>query len=204
MRIQNILDNAVKKKNWSQLPDGGRSSGMDLTGRYVRNILNTVCSDVSSYLEIGLYRGGTFEAALYGNSVFALGVDDWSQNWGPNSSRDEFYNRMNSVRGNNTVEIREKSCWDVMVSGPFDAYFFDGPHGYQDQYDALVKFYSAMADDFIYIVDDYDEVKSPEVVRAVKDSLVDLKVEILSEYYFPASDGFHEGVYFSALRKTKS
>ena len=76
MRIQNILDNAVKKKNWSQLPDGGRPSGLDLTGRYVRNILNTVCSDVTSYLEIGLYRGGTFEAALYGNCVFALGIDD--------------------------------------------------------------------------------------------------------------------------------
>lgn len=204
MNCKDILDNAVKKKNWSQLPDGGRSSSTDLTGRYVRNILNTICSDISSYLEIGLYRGGTFEAALFGNAIFALGIDNWSQNWGPGSSKAEFYSRLEAVRGQNNVVIKEGDCWEAEISGPFDAYFFDGPHGYQDQYDALVKFYHAMDNDFIYIVDDYDEVKSPEVVRAVQDSLKDLNVEILSEYYFPAGDGFHEGVYFSALRKAKS
>ena len=199
-----ILQNAILNKHISKLPNGGSPNQLDLTGHYVRNIINNICSQCRSYLEIGLYRGGTFTAALHGNQIQAFGIDDFSQNWGPNSSRDEFFDRLADAVGRNDVEIYEGDCWGVPDEKlkTYDVYMFDGPHGYQDQYDALPCFIENMNDEFIYIVDDYDYVKSPEVVRGVQNSIKDLKLTILIDYYFPAGPGFHEGVYFCVLKKS--
>jgi hypothetical protein len=200
--MKDILQSAIDNRHTSKLPREGWQSQNDLTGRFIRNILNNICSKIDSYLEIGLYRGGTFSAALWGNEIHAVGVDDWSQNWGIGSSKDEFLSKYLESKGYNTVDIYDMSCWDVDLSAfKFDAYLFDGPHGYTDQYDALVKFIDQMNNQFIYIVDDYDNEKSPLVVKGVQDSILDLKLKKTSEFYFPAGDGFHEGIYFCSLEK---
>lgn len=202
--MRSILEDAIEHMHQSKLPDGGKADKKDLTGHYVRNIVNNICSNNAvSYLEIGLYRGGIFSAALHENSIYAVGVDNWSQNWTGASSRDVFFDRINPLMGNNDVSVIEADCWSdgLLDNMCFNTYMFDGPHGYQDQYDALTRFVDKMEDEFIYMVDDYDKNQSPEVVEAVQESIKDLDLDIVFEYYAPKGDGFHQGVYFSCLRK---
>lgn len=203
--MKEILDNAITNMNNSQLPDNGAADDKDLTGSNIRNIVNNVCNnDDIRYLEIGLYRGGIFSSALYNNSIKAYGIDNWSQNWSGQSSRNAFMDRIEASRENNDITIIEDNCWKpnlIDSKEKFNVYTFDGPHGYQDQYDALIKYIDYMDDEFIYIVDDYDKSKSPDVVKAVEDSIINLNLEKLSEYYFAASAGFHVGILFSCLRK---
>jgi hypothetical protein len=203
--VKEILDNAITNMNNSQLPDNGAADAKDLTGSNIRNIVNNVCNnDDIRYLEIGLYRGGIFSSALYNNSIKAYGIDNWSQNWSGQNSRNAFMDRIEASRENNDITIIEDNCWKpnlIDSKEKFNVYTFDGPHGYQDQYDALIKYIDYMDDEFIYIVDDYDKSKSPDVVKAVEDSIINLNLEKLSEYYFAASAGFHAGILLSCLRK---
>jgi hypothetical protein len=200
--MREILERAVSSKNESNLPDLGRPSLGDLTGMCIRNIVNNICQNDIRYLEIGLYRGGIFSAALYGNSIRAVGIDNWSQNWMTDDSRKVFFDRLEETKGNNSVDIIESDCWvPSLLREKFNVYTFDGPHGWQDQYDALVKYIDHMDNCFIYIVDDYDRIKSPEVVDAVQSSIKNLNLKILLEYEFPAGNGFHEGIYMACLEK---
>lgn len=200
-----LIDSIANMKN-SRLEDNGSISFGDLTGRYIRNIINNICSNNDiRYLEIGLYRGGIFSSALFKNKITATGIDNWSQNWQNDDPKEVFFKRVLEVLDDNDIDIIEANCWEEnLLSGrKYNVYTFDGPHGYQDQYDALSKYYDNLDDVFIYIVDDYDHNKSPEVVKAVQDSISDLKLNKLCEYYFGASDGFHEGIYFCCLEKSK-
>jgi hypothetical protein len=40
--------------------------------------------------------------------------------------------------------------------GTFSVYLYDGPHEYQDQYDGLKLVLSALASEFVFIVDDWN------------------------------------------------
>lgn len=204
--MQEILNDAIKNKSVSKLSKGGDKSSGDLTGKYIRNIINNMCSnDDVRYLEIGLYRGGTFSAALTGNSIRAVGIDNWSQNWKSGNPKEIFFSRINDIQGLNDFSIITADCWSSgLLDEKFNVYLFDGPHGWQDQYDALDKYLQYMDDEFIYIVDDYDEVNSPDVVNAVQQSIIDLDLEKTSEHYFGRGHGFHEGVYFCALKRKNS
>lgn len=204
--MKEILNDSVMNMNNSRLEDNGSISFGDLTGRYIRNIINNICSnDGIRYLEIGLYRGGIFSSALFKNKIIATGIDNWSQNWQNDDPKEVFFKRVLEVIDDNEVDIIEADCWEsnLLTNRKYNVYTFDGPHGYQDQYDALAKYYDNLDDVFIYIVDDYDNNKSPEVVKAVQDSISDLKLNKLCEHYFGASSGFHEGVYFCCLEKSK-
>lgn len=201
--MKNILEDAVNKKE-SRLPNGGKIDNGDLTGHSIRNIVNNICSNFDiRYLEIGLYRGGIFSAALHKNKIEAVGIDNWSQNWSSQDSRSVFMDRLNENKGENTVDIIESDCWvpNLLGERKFNVYTFDGPHGWQDQYDALIKYIDNMENRFIYIVDDYDIEKSPEVVDAVQQSIKDLNLKIIDDYTFRAGYGYHEGVYFASLEK---
>mgnify|MGYP005625301545 CR=1 FL=1 len=205
MDLRKTLDDAVSLHFTSKLPDGGSIDMLDLTGHSVRNIVNNICAnDDIKYLEIGLYRGGIFSSALYQNKIRAVGIDDWSQNWGPNDPQKVFNDRISGLKKDSHIDIINSDCWAEGLLGDekFNVYTFDGPHGWQDQYDGLCKYIQNMHDIFIYIVDDYDNKKSPEVVDAVQSSIKDLKLNILSEHTMPAGYGYHEGVYFSCLEKS--
>jgi hypothetical protein len=204
--MKKILDNAIVDQSSSKLINRGRKNNDDLTGHYIRNIVNNICSNKGiKYLEIGLYRGGIFSSALFQNNIRAVGIDNWSQNWHNGESKLAFWSRIEPIIETNDVKIIDSDCWAENLLGDekFNVYTFDGPHGWQDQYNALTKYIHSMEDEFIYIVDDYDKEKSPEVIDAVQSSIVDLNLNILCEYTMSAGDGYHEGIYFSCLEKTK-
>jgi hypothetical protein len=221
--MKKILLDALEKEEESKLPNHGRPRrNVDFTGYRIRNIINNVCSNQDiRYMEVGLYRGGTFSAALFENAIKAVGIDNWSQDeWrrGKGTSKEQFYRTIHPIQGKNSVKIIQNNCWDVkyedtaehLNNKKINVYFFDGPHGYDDQYRALTEFIDFLDDEFIFFVDDCDESTSPHVLEATLNAIKDLNLEILFEKRMPAqhpgdldrhTPAYWEGFYAAALRK---
>lgn len=80
MNIVERVDQAIEdaQNNRSRLPvEAGQVEGM--IGMHVRHLLNNLCSIPGTvYLEVGLYLGASFVAALSGNPFHhAYGIDNW-------------------------------------------------------------------------------------------------------------------------------
>ena len=163
-------------------------------------------------IRVPLIPDDVTELSLYNNKINAVGIDNWSQNWGPDSAKMEFFYRLNEVQEENEVKIIQSDCWSVdlkeitnFLNGEkINVYFFDGPHDYKDQYDALKYYIDILSDEFILFVDDYSSIKSPLVVKGTQDSIVELGLTKIFDIELPAGvDGnaYHEGLYAAALRK---
>ena len=126
-----------------------------MTGTKTRHLYNNICSMVKAkYLEIGSWKGSSTCSALYNNKVTCLCIDNWSQFGGP---KEEFINNFNKYKGSNDATFLERNCWDIRTSsiGRFNIYMYDGEHTEESQYNALVKYFTALDDEFIYIADDW-------------------------------------------------
>lgn len=132
-----------------------------------RHLLNNLCSlPGARYLEIGVWRGSTFIAALYKNNNTlrdAVAIDNWS----------EFENQRNNFKLNtatylpkDSFKIYECDAFDIDVTNvflsPINIYFYDGNHSEDSQYKAFTHFNAIFADTFIAIIDDwnYEKVKT--------------------------------------------
>lgn len=128
-----------------------------MSGGSARRLLNIVVSSVpdAKYLEIGLFHGSTFIPALYNNKfAHACGIDNWSQFGG---DRNEVVANLKSNNIDDTkVDVIDADCWTVKLSGTYNVYFYDGPHGYEDHKKALTHFKNNLDKTFVLIVDDWD------------------------------------------------
>lgn len=180
---------------------------------FINNLINLVPN--SKYFEIGCWKGSTLCSALYNNNVISYAVDNWSEFQGP---RVEFENNVKKCidESSNTVDIdyqfEETHYLNVEYSniGKYNVYLYDGPHQYQDQYNALTLGLSALENEFIFICDDWNWDFLRE---ATKKSIEDLNLEVLysmeittsAEDYakgirFQNSD-WHNGYFISVCRK---
>ena len=101
---------SVAIANIGSLPDFVRQiEGM--SGQKYRTLINHfVKSHLDArYLEIGSWQGSTAAAALYGNSVKALCIDNWSQFGGPKST---FLTNLDRVRSQSLLWI--SALWKVI------------------------------------------------------------------------------------------
>jgi Methyltransferase domain len=147
----------VQSEASSPLPDEVRQiEGM--SGQKYRSLINRLVRRISDacYLEIGSWKGSTAAAALYGNKVRALCIDNWSEHGGP---RELFFANIKKVLTPNIqfdVIERDFRAIDYNDIGSFNVYLFDGPHEKKDQYDGLMIVQPALANPFILIVDDWN------------------------------------------------
>jgi hypothetical protein len=140
-----------------------------MTGIKVRFLLNHLCADLGAvYLEVGCYKGATLCSALSGNhgSVkkaysFDLG------NYLGEDTRTSFAENIARCLGQYREDQLNFIIGDAFALGRIgkgDAtlYFYDGDHRRASQRDALTKMYSWLADEFIYVVDDWNEIAVQE------------------------------------------
>jgi hypothetical protein len=130
-----------------------------MSGKRYRFFINTLVRAVENprYLEIGSWAGSTLCAAIAGNALKAVAIDNWSEFDGPKATF------VRNVRGFVTPQSRaiflesdfRKVDYNDMGDG-FNIYLFDGPHQQQDHYDALALVLPCLDDEFIYIVDDWN------------------------------------------------
>ncbi len=131
----------------------------------IRHFLHKLMSLLpnASYLEIGSFRGSTICSAI-SNNLFrtAVAIDNFAE-FDPDGVNKGILldNIMRHVGV--PVTVIEGDCWDRSVigrageGGPFDVYFFDGPHAEEDHRRAIVEYAHLLSDTAVIVVDDYNQ-----------------------------------------------
>jgi hypothetical protein len=146
-----------------ELPEGIlRIDGMSGTKtRLLYNLLLKLAFEgrKTKYLEVGVCGGSSFVSALHGNwHVDAVAVDNWSEFDGP---RDAFLERCERFFENGFLfRLIEGDCFEhagtISELGKFDVYLYDGGHLEESHAMALTRMYPALADECIFVVDDWN------------------------------------------------
>lgn len=141
----------------SKLPQEIRAiEGM--SGQKYRTLINTLVGaiDRARYLEIGSWLGSTATAAIYGNEVEAVAIDNWSQFSG---SKERFLANVGKATSRvarcELIEDDFRSV-DYRALGKFNVYFFDGPHHEHDHTDAMLVVQPCLAERFVLVIDDWN------------------------------------------------
>lgn len=173
----NLIDHvrasiAAAERRESNLPDAVLEiDGM--SSPKVRHFLNNLCSfPTCRYLEIGSWKGSTLVSALYGNSVeHAVAIDNFSEFGGP---RDEFGDNCSRHIPSSGHMFFDADCFGIdkrLLHGPFNTYFYDGPHSFDGQMRAFTHFDDLLSDPFIAVVDDWNLKRVKQGTRAAFEQL---------------------------------
>lgn len=158
-----------------------------LTSKKVKCLLNNLCGyPNSNYLEIGAYQGSTFCAAIYGNNINAIAVDDWqdsqllpasfalwtSVNVNTNKLNPEEIFRKNVAKCGDLSKIQiinnNYLTFNVgAVRNLSNIVFYDGEHSFSDQYAIMSKLKNLTEEVFILIVDDWNWEKAG-ILKGIK------------------------------------
>lgn len=151
----------------------------------IRALLNNLGAISTNYLEIGCHKGGSFCSTIYNNPLMlAIGIDSWASDI---VNEDKAYPQFcdNSAKFKNIATYRQiiqedcfnvnltKSPWNIITNemgaqipdfegALIDLYNYDAGHSFEDQKNALIYYKRILADEFIYVCDDwqYGEVKA--------------------------------------------
>ena len=202
-------------------------SGM--TGKKYRYFINNLLSSINNprYLEIGSWSGSSVCAAMYGNKLKVICIDDWSQF--QNTDDIPYQKALNVQNPKEKFELNTSKVLsehidfkfvesdfrkvDYSKIGKFNTYFFDGPHEEVDQYDGIIVAQPSLDDTFILIVDDWNY---PQVRKGTHGALTKLSLNIVSKIEirttqhdkdpnllkFHFSD-WHNGYFIAVCQKNK-
>jgi hypothetical protein len=183
-----------------------------MSGRKFRYFLNNLLGKVSNprYLEVGSWAGSTFCSAIFGNTLRAVAIDNWSQFGGPVNHFFANLAHCCTVATRTSVIFEDFRKVDFGALGKFNVYLFDGPHAYQDQYDGLIRAWDGLTEEFVFIVDDWnwDGVRAG-TMDAIRDLGLEIQTKIevrtTQDNSHPAVAGkqsdWHNGYFISVLRK---
>lgn len=184
-----------------------------LTSHQVKHLLNNLCSmPGNNYLEIGIWKGSTFTAAIYNNSdsiKHAVGIDNWSELGGAKTARGECIKNLKLIEGA-PFRFYEHDAFtidkSILFNGPVDIYFYDGEHTEEAQEKAFTYYDSILAPSFIALVDDWN---FPSVPVGTKAAFEKLGYTILFERVLPARynqdvDQWWNGLYIAVIRRNSN
>jgi SAM-dependent methyltransferase len=201
MDIKKCITDAEASK--SKLTEEYISKLDGLSSPKVWHLLNNLCSGASGYLEIGCFKGSTLLSALYNNPVYAFAIDNFSMS---PKTMDEFFKNTDGA----DFEFYKGDCFTFNVKNikkPIDLYFYDGDHSAEAQYNAITHFADALADEFIYVCDDWDLGKMKKCTFA---AIKDLGYKIIECHELKGhkagtleekKDGFWEGLGIVRVKK---
>jgi hypothetical protein len=175
-----------------------------MSGMIGRRAVNNIASIAGlNYLEVGVWAGSTFCAALQGNRLNAFAIDNWSEFGGPSEA---FFANLERFRGENSVAVFEQDAFTVdlgSIDRVIDVYFYDGCHDEEDQRRALAYFYPVLADTFVFIVDDWrwEHIRAGTEAGIEQMNLEKLLWIEKGADEIDARDRYWNGMLFSVLRK---
>ena len=182
-----------------------------MTGYKTRHFYNNLLDIKDSrYLEIGTWGGSSVCAAMYKNKSTVVCIDNWSEFDGP---FDKFLTNLAKFKGKSRVTFIEKNYREVDFRhlGLFNVFLFDGPHTYEDQFDAVMMADPALEPCFVLIVDDWNW---EEARRGTMDAIrkrkyrIGYMIEVRTsrDNNLPTLRGensdWHNGYFIAALAKT--
>lgn len=205
--VKDSIDNASQGKSKltaELLSLYGEKDGA--SGIKERHLLNNLCSlPGTRYLEIGVFHGSTFLAALFNNTstiLDAVAVDNWSQ-FGNN--KESFLSKAYRFLPENSFRFIEQDAFSINLQAgfhqPVTLYFYDGDHSFEAQYKAFTYFNPVFADTFIAAVDDWNSTAE----KATREAFKHLGYTILFEKSLRTSNGdvnnWWYGVYVAVIKK---
>ena len=208
-RVEKALEaanNNVTKLTDSEFALEGMSS------RKIRILMNELVKDGDRYLEIGVYRGSTFVAANYKNKPeYVIAIDNFSQ-FDPSGTNFQIFNKVTTEREIKNWVLLNADSFNIppnleehIVGKNFNVYFYDGAHEKDDQFRALYYYYLTLADDFIFIVDDWNYEPARVGTRAAIEKLgltVWKEWELFSKFNGD-TESWWNGFYVAVCEKTK-
>lgn len=209
--VNQAIETATRHQSWideSILHVRGFSTGV--MRRFFSNLVHMPKAD-PVYLEVGLYCGGTACAAINNSpTLHFYGVENFSQPFGNDNVPEELKANIEKYKhGARSVTLIDCDCFKVNLKDitlPVDVFFFDGEHSFESQRDALPYYFDAMADTFVFVVDDFawdlTKLGTREGLSILKDKVKIEREWILSDGV-PDGGQWHNDVAVYVLSKIK-
>ena len=157
-----------------------------LSSQKIVNLLNSLGSISTNYLEIGSYLGLSTCAVLKDNNINAFCVDTWKEDLQPltqelilpPNSKEEFIKNVKQFKGNNSVTAYECDLFDTNLKDikNIDLFFYDGPHESETIEKAIMYYKDCFADECICI---FDDANFPNVVIGAMKGLEQIDHELI-------------------------
>lgn len=215
-RILNSVDNAsLHSSNF--IEEGYSING--LSSNKIRHLLNNLCSyDDVNYLEIGVFNGSTFCAAIQNNDITAYACDTWEdQNIKPFRDDLKWENEKGSIESfilnvekygtdDSSINILKgdvRSISDKNILNKINLIFYDGNHNADIQYQSLNHILQFVDEKFILIVDDanFDGVVSSVDTFINNNKLTTVFKKLLLTTEIEDDKSWWNGIYLIVLKK---
>lgn len=135
----------------------------------IRLLINELCRDVKTYVEVGCFHGASLISAAYNNEgCTCYGIDNFDL-YNAHSLNERIlydntapFKNIRFTKGDYNDELPKL----LKSIPPVDVYLFDGPHTYVDQHRGLEMVEEHLAEHHVILVDD---VNWPVVRKANED-----------------------------------
>jgi hypothetical protein len=135
----------------------------------IRALLNNLGAIATHVADVGSHKGGSMCSMLAGNKniISATAIDSWASDEtnADDKAYPQFIDNVNKLKSENTeLNVIVGDCWGVsldLIHNKIDLYSYDAGHSKEDQKQALIYYKGMLADEFVYVCDDweYGEVK---------------------------------------------
>lgn len=177
----------------------------------IRRLFSNLCNlESGTYLEVGLYCGGTFVSA-FNPGMTCIGIEDHSQDFsaGFDTVKKELQDNIDAFADRaKEVHVHYADCFKMDLSvlpNSIDIFMYDGEHGFENQSKALPHFFDKMAETFIYLCDDYNWKEPFDGTNAALEKLAGrIKVEhciVLRGYHLHDDPIWHNGLAIFIIKK---
>lgn len=122
----------------------------------VRHLYNNLGNLSTRYFEVGCWKGASLISTCFGNEIKHFACDNFSEFNPDGLAKDEF--ERNCLDHLDYYSYANKDCFTIeKYEIPLwaDLFLFDGGHSFDDHKRAVTHFFPMMADQFIFVVDDF-------------------------------------------------
>jgi hypothetical protein len=206
-QIEQAIENAIQRKSKLSEENYKVSGLVSLLGRHLYNNLGALST---RFLEIGSHLGCSFTSSITNNNLItATSVDSFASDWVEDRQcMPIFLDNVSKFLPKETIfNFIHSDAFEVnllQVPKNIDFYIYDGSHDELSQYRALEYYYTILADEFIFVVDDFDwkEVKDG-TYNAIKKCNFDILFESVLVGNNHDNDGAWNGYGIFLLKKRK-
>lgn len=192
IKFASDADNLIQEKDVINLRL--KSKPHPMSTHNSQTLINKLCKakKTVNYLEIGILHGASFFAACYNNSGNFYGVDNWSKYKNSEGTIKKHINKYSTVDRN--ITFINSDCWNLdnlknNIKHKIDILFYDGDHSYESQSKALSYFSELLADEIIFIVDDYFCASIQEGVhKGTADTIANSDFNLVQEFTIKNKD----------------
>jgi len=182
MTIEHISNSIYKALQGYPKLDEGELDVHGFSTPTQRRLFHNLCEEAGTYLEVGLFCGGTF-CSSFNDGLTAIGIEDYSQDFSRQTVKKELEENVEKFKHKaKDVIVHYKDCFKIdkeTLPKNIDILFYDAHHDEIYQQMALPYYVDNMADRFLYLVDDYNW---KQVSDGTKKGLAELSDKIEIEY----------------------